>query len=116
VYSEENQYYHVLMDDLSETHVEGFTKPPTLEHGFALSEGLAAMHAHWWGTKRLAEGGETLPSAERIKRFVGIAQPGAGHIIACCADQLEAHWPDAILELFAKHPQAMIDRTRDGKG
>lgn len=116
VYSEEKQRYHVLMDDLSETHVEGFAKPPTLEHGLALSESLAAMHAHWWGTKRLAEGGEPLPSAERIKRFVDIAQPGAGHIIERCAGQLEAHWPDAILELFAEHPQAMIDRTQDGNG
>ena len=101
-YSEEKQRYHVLMDDLSETHVEGFAKPPTLEHGLALAEGLAAMHAHWWGTKRLADGGEPLPSAERIKRFVGIAQPGARHIIERCADQLEAHWPELILELFAR--------------
>ena len=115
-YSQEKQRYHVLMDDLSETHVEGFARPPTLEHGLALSEGLAAMHAHWWGTQRLAEGGEPLPSAERIKRFVGIAQPGAAHIIEYCADQLEAHWPDAILELFAEHPQAMIARTQDGNG
>ncbi len=115
-YSEEKQRYHVLMDDLSETHVEGFARPPTLEHGLALAEGLAVMHAHWWGTKRLAEGGEPLPSAEGIKRFVGIAQPGAGHIIECCAGRLEAHWPDTIVELFAEHPPAMIKRTQDGNG
>jgi hypothetical protein len=104
------------MDDLSATHVEGVARPPTLEHGLALAEGLAAMHAHWWGTQRLTSGGEPLPSAEQIKRFVGIAQPGAGHIIACCAGQLAAHWPAAMLELFAEHPRAMIDRTRDGNG
>ena len=105
-----------VMDDLSETHVEGFARPPTLEHGLALAEGLAAMHAHWWGARRLAQGGEPLPSAEKIRRFVGIAQPGAGHILARFAGQLEAHWPEALLELYAQHPRAMIDRTQDGNG
>jgi hypothetical protein len=115
-YSAQKQRYHVLLDDLSQTHVERAAKPPTLEHGLALAEGLAAMHAHWWGARRLAEAGESLPSAEQIKRFVGIAEPGAGHIIGYCPDRLAAHWPDAIRELFAYHPQAMIDRTRDGNG
>jgi Ser/Thr protein kinase RdoA (MazF antagonist) len=115
-YSAEEQRYHVLMDDLSETHVEALARPPTLEHGLALAEGLAAMHAHWWGAKRLAQAGERLPSAEKIRRFVGVAQPGAGHIIARFADRLEAHWPDLILELYAEHPQVMIERAQDGNG
>lgn len=51
VFSGELQRYHVLLDDLSETHIEAEKKTPTLEYGLALAEGLAVLHAHWWGTQ-----------------------------------------------------------------
>src|SRR5262249_57745687 len=54
-YSEAKQRYHLLLDDLSETHCAAYRKMPTLTHGLALAEGLAAMHARWWGAHRLPE-------------------------------------------------------------
>ncbi len=84
-YSAEKRRYHVLLDDVSETHVERAHKPPTLEHGLTLAEGLAAMHAHWWGAERLAAAGEQLPGAQPIEAFVGVARPGLLHIVGCCA-------------------------------
>lgn len=115
-YSAEQKCYHLLLDDLSESHVERSARAPTLEHGLALAEGLATLHAHWWGSERLAECGEWLPDAVKIKRFVEIAQPGAGHIIAYCPERLAAHWPALIHELFARHPPLMIERTRNASG
>lgn len=115
-YSEVQRRYHLLMDDLSATHTVSIEKPPTLEYGLALAEALAALHAHWWGRERLEASYAPLPSAAQIERYVGIARPGAGHIIAACANQLEPHWPEAILDLYANHPRLMIERTRDGNG
>jgi len=46
VFSGELKCYHVLLDDLSETHIVAADKLPTLEYGLALADGLAAMHAH----------------------------------------------------------------------
>ena len=115
-YSEERRRYHLLLDDLSETHVEAATKAPTLEYGLALAEGLATMHARWWGARRLAETGASMHSAEHIRRFVGIAEPGAGHILNRFSDELQPHWPDTIRALYAKHPQRMIERTRNANG
>ena len=40
-YSVEQQRYHILMDDLSQTHVEAYTKTPTLAYGLTLAEALA---------------------------------------------------------------------------
>jgi hypothetical protein len=82
----------------------------------ALAEGLAAMHARWWGAQRLSEAGATLHSARHIRRFVDIAEPGAGHILSRFSAELEPHWPEAIRLLYAKHPQAIIERTRDDNG
>jgi len=115
-FSEELQRYHVLLDDLSGTHVEATKKAPTLEYGLALAEGLAAMHARWWGAQRLSEAGATLHSARHIRRFVDIAEPGAAHILNRFSAELEPHWPEAIRALYAKHPQAIIERTQDDNG
>jgi hypothetical protein len=115
-YSPGLRRYHVLMDDLSPTHVVGIDRPVTLEHGLALAEGLAALHARWWGSDRLASCGKSLPSVQQIERYVGIPRPGMEPVIDYCKDELKPHWAGAIREVFARHPQAMSDRTRDGNG
>jgi hypothetical protein len=82
----------------------------------ALADGLATIHARWWGAQRLAEAGAPLHEAGHIRRFVEIAEPGAGHIIAQYSAELEPHWPDMMRALYARHPQAIIDRTGDDNG
>jgi hypothetical protein len=115
-FSEEQLCYHLLLDDLSETHIEAAEKPPTLGYGLALAEGLAVMHAHWWGAQRLAEARAPIHSAEHIRRFVDIAEPGVGHILNHFSTELEPHWPDVIQEFYARHPRAIIKRTQDDNG
>ena len=115
-YSEKMERYHLLLDDLSETHVEATQKTPTLDYGFALAEGLAAMHARWWGAKGLKEAGAPIHDPEHIRRFVDIAEPGAGHIIEHFSSELKPRWPVAIRELYANHPAAIIERTREANG
>lgn len=115
-FSTEHQRYHILMNDISQTHVEAYTKTPTLDYGLALAEALAALHAAWWGRERLAVGGEPIPSDQVIHRFVNVARPGADHILAACADELAPHWPRAIRDMLDWHPHAMIKRTTNGAG
>jgi hypothetical protein len=116
VFSAEKRRYHILLDDLSETHVEAIEKVPTLDYGLALAEGLAVMHARWWGAGRLAEAGAPIHSARHIRRFVDIAEPGVAHILGRFSAQLKPHWPDLIRALYAKHPQRMIERAQDATG
>jgi hypothetical protein len=115
-YSQELRRYHVLLDDVSETHVNASEKEPTLAYGLALAEGLAALHACWWGAERLAEAGAPIHNAAHIRSFVAIAEPGVDHILRRFSSELRPHWPDSVRELFARHPQAMIERTSDPNG
>ncbi len=116
VYSAEQQRYHILLDDVSETHVEAFQKEPTLAYGLALADGLAVMHARYWGAGRLAAAHAPIHDAAFIRRFVAVAEPGIAHILPRFAPQLKPHWPQLIRTLFARHPQALIDRTADDNG
>jgi hypothetical protein len=115
-FSEEKQHYHLLLDDISETHREARTAKHTLAYGQALVEGLAILHAHWWGAERLAAAKVEMHSPAHIKRFVEIAEPGMGHILDAFSNQLAPHWPALMKELYAKHPQAMINRTKNANG
>lgn len=115
-YSESLHRYHLLLDDLSGSHVSASEKQPTLAYGEALAGGLAALHAHWWGAARLAEAGAPIHDAAHIRRFVAIAAPGVDYILAGAAHILEPHWPALLRDLYARHPAAMIARTRDAGG
>jgi len=115
-YSQELRRYHVLLDDVSETHVNASKKEPTLAYGLALAEGLAALHARWWGAERLAQANAPIHDVDHIRRFVAIAEPGVGHILARFAAELKPHWPAMMRELFDRHPTALIARTQDAEG
>lgn len=116
VHSAEKKRYHLLLDDVSETHTEAFNIKPTLEYGLALADALAVMHAHWWGAARLAEAGAPIHDAAHIRRFIGVAQPGVQHILPRFEPDLKAHWPQLIRTIFDRHPQALVDRTGDDNG
>jgi hypothetical protein len=115
-FSDQLRRYHLLLDDVSLTHVEAAEKEPTLEYGLALAEGLAALHARWWGADRLAQAGAPRHDAGHIRRFVTIAEPGARHIIDAFSAQLQPGWPDLMRTLYARHPQALVLRAADASG
>jgi hypothetical protein len=116
VYSEAQGCYHLLMDDLSDTHVTARNQTPTLGYGKALAESLATLHAHWWGQPRLLEIGERIPNAQRIQWFANMGKLGASLIIAACKDELKAHWPEAIKRIYDAHPRLMVQRTHNDVG
>jgi len=116
VYSAADHAYHLLLDDVSATHVEATRRPPTVEYALALADGLAAMHARWWGADRLAAAGRPIHDAGQVQHFVDIAAPGDPHVLERCTTELAGHWPGMIRQVIARHPGAMIERTRTADG
>jgi Ecdysteroid kinase-like family len=115
-YSPELRRYHILLEDVSETHIAAAEKEPTLAYGLALGEALATLHARWWGADRLAVAGTAMHSPVHIQRFVDISEPGAQHILRDFSHELQPHWPELLREIYARHPNAMLERTRDPNG
>jgi hypothetical protein len=112
-FSPQLQRYHLLLEDVSATHVVADDKAPTLAHGLALAEALAILHARWWGTQRLAEANAPLHDAGYIRRFATIAEPGVAHVLTLFAADLKPHWPDLLRALFANLPDRMVARSQD---
>jgi hypothetical protein len=115
-YSEAQHRYHLLLDDLSESHISAADQAPTLAFGQALAEGLAALHARWWGAARLAEAGAPVPGPDAIRRFISFAEPGARAILDGLTEALQPGGADLIRDLFARHPAALVERARDPDG
>jgi hypothetical protein len=115
-FSAAQRRYHVLLEDLSDTHVPAAERTPTLAYGLALAEGLAAMHARWWGALRLAEADASIHSADHIDRFVRVAEPGVGHILGRFSAALEPHWPELMAALVERLLPALLLRTRNDNG
>jgi hypothetical protein len=115
-HSTDDHAYHLLLDDLTATHVEATGRRPTLEYALALADGLAAMHARWWGADRLATASQQIHDPAHVQHFVDIAAPGVPHVLEHCTSELATHWPDLISQVIARHPATMIERTRTANG
>ncbi len=105
--------YHLLLDDLSATHKAAYDLQPTPAHGQALAEGLATLHAHWWGSERLQQIGAPFHDADHLRRFVVIGEPGVPHVQVIFGERLKPHWPALITQIFAALPARLAARAQD---
>ncbi len=115
-YSAEQGSYHLLLDDVSATHAESHGRTPTLAYGLALAEGLARMHVHWWGPGHLEAGGEAIPGAAEIERYVAMARAGLAPMLQGVRGEITTTWRAALHDLFTYHPAEMIARTANTHG
>src|SRR5262245_14713307 len=98
-YSAEPRAYHILMDDLSATHTNTWERPPTLEHGCAVADALAVLHAHWWGAERL-RALQGMPSRREVDRYIGHIRQGLAPLIDALGDTLDPAWRQALIDIF----------------
>lgn len=115
-YSKELGRYHILLDDVSETHIKSAEKEPTREYGLVLARGLAVLHARWWGANQLARAGAFMHTPSFIRQFVDIAAPGAENVLHHFSHELKPQWQTNLREIFSKHLPAMLKRIADLNG
>jgi Ser/Thr protein kinase RdoA (MazF antagonist) len=115
-YREEPRAYHVLLEDLSATHQDGFRIEPTLEHGCAIGEALARLHAPYWGPKRLSALGAEPAGEAELERYFGWIEPGLEPLLEAMGGALEPSARGALEDVFADHRAAMLRRAGQGVG
>jgi Phosphotransferase enzyme family len=61
--------YHLLLEDLAETHVDNKLIQPSLSFGFAVAEALGRLHRHHWCT-------QPVPDRSALDRYFDEVRPG----------------------------------------
>jgi hypothetical protein len=93
--------YHLLLDDLSDTHHDRRDVPPTVDYGCAVAQALAAMHRHHWET-------QPAPSDATINRYLDEIRPGIAALEAATGRTLQPHCD--------RHEQQFRERWTDPRG
>lgn len=112
-YAAEPHAYHLLLADLSATHVNGDAREASADHATALGEAFGILHAHRWGAARLAEVGERAPTDDDLARHVAAIAAGVEPLIAAMGSELTPAWASRLRTLVAAMPAHYAERARD---
>jgi hypothetical protein len=89
--------YHLLLDDVSQTHRDQMDLPPTHESGLAMARAIAMLHAHRWNQSppALVEIQRSLAEAQRGKAIMIDAMregfvSGDRELVIRCVESMEA--------------------------
>lgn len=110
VYSDEQDRYHVLLDDLTDTHfaLPPMQMPPLGHHCDMIIDALAHLHAHYWNHPQLGELG-TFIDEDEIDGFTVAAREQYQGFTDFLADRLPDH-RRAIYEMAINGLPALMRR------
>lgn len=101
-------HYHLLLDDLAQTHWNQDEFPVTAAYGRGLVESLAKLHAHRW--TRSPVDAAAIPASLR-KPLVGLPV-----MLAAMEEGFSAAERDRVAEVFDRLPAALARRAEDPSG
>ena len=112
VYSKDLGSYHLLLEDLSDTHAPDVE--PTWELAAGRMASVAQLHAAWWNHPRLTLMGE-FPDRNKLEKYVRYAKTGLAPMLDEVGADLPQGWHGLIGKIFTLHGEKMIERVGDGK-
>lgn len=101
-------HYHLLLDDLTDSHQNQDDVPVTRAYGRALVESVAALHAHRWA--------QAPPDAAGIEASLGEAQAGLPVMLDAMQGGFTAAERATVREVFERLPRALERRAQDPAG
>ena len=101
-------HYHLLLDDLTDTHRNQDDVPVTAEYGRGLVESLARLHAHRW--TRCAIDGAAIQASLRAPLA------GLPVMLAAMAEGFSAAERARVAEVFEGLPRALARRAENPSG
>ncbi|AWB43002.1 hypothetical protein DCC85_01310 [Paenibacillus sp. CAA11] len=106
----EHSGYHLLLEDLSSTHQNGWEVQPTLEYGQACARAAAKLHSYYWGTRHKQDPGYASMSSDQIHRYLSYMQQGLAPILQALPESEYEEYRSMIQQVFHDLPKAMLRR------
>lgn len=104
--------YHLLLEDVSSTHVDAKELPVTEALVEALAEGTAALHAHRWTDRQLDAIDASRVGELELDRYFAHVGRGLEPLLEIGAEVLDARGRALLHDVFARQPAAMLERAR----
>jgi aminoglycoside/choline kinase family phosphotransferase len=101
-------HYHLLLDDLTDSHRNQDDVPVTEAHGRALVESLAQLHSHL--------GALPAPDAAAIEASLAAAQAGLPLMLDAMEEGFGVADRDTVRQVFDMLPRALARRAQDPAG
>jgi len=115
-YRETPRAYHVLLEDLSASHVDGFQREPDLELGMAVADALARLHAAHWGRHALETLGTDVAGPDDFGRYFDWIERGLEPLLEHAGGALEPSGRAVLERVFGRHRAAMEQRVQHDRG
>ena len=114
VYSEEAKKFHLLLEDLSASHVELEWPLPPSEPRCGLSvDCLAELHAFWWNDPRLAKDFASRPAVDSIEKTLKEGEEIPPSFLDFAGDRLSHHRRAIYEKVFSSTPSLTRALSRD---
>jgi len=114
-YDPQTARYHLLLQDLTDTHQVNWGVTPTLPHAAKIIDALAQLHAHWWDSSQLSAAIGRYPNADVMERYISHALPGVAPLLEYLGDRLTGEEREIVRSVFAKHPILLHKRAEEGR-
>jgi thiamine kinase-like enzyme len=111
-YDLERGVYHVLLEDLSETHyTPPLALPPTRSQAAIMVDTIAKLHAFWWDHPDLGTKIGIRSTAVSIQHYIGRAADKFPRFADFMGDRLSKARRQMYELAFARHPDLLITRV-----
>lgn len=111
-YDNELGSYHLLLEDLSESHyTPPLALPPTRSQAEMMVDIIAKLHAFWWDHPYLGTKVGMSFSEKSIRQLIGIAERKFSWFVDFMGDRISKARRRMYELAFARHPDLLIART-----
>ncbi|WP_309119359.1 phosphotransferase [Paenibacillus sp.] len=106
--------YHLLLEDLTNTHRNHWDVEPTLAFGKAAARALARLHSYGWGADRLAALGYRVVDEWQLGRYLAQVRTGFEPLLEALRGGSDFSSSAVAADVFERHPDAMARRLSSG--
>ena len=111
-YATTTGHYHLLLEDLTDTHTPNWKVKPTWENAAKTIDAMAKLHASWWNHPQLGTIGK-LPDEVAIEDYISHPAQGLMPMLEDVGKTLPQPWLELIHRIFDRHGYKLKERARN---
>jgi hypothetical protein len=115
MYDDSSGAYHVLLDDISDSHRWNWDRQLTAEYAAALGRSMAALHAPYWTQAQRISISAVIPDLAAIRRALKPGHAGLEPMLVA-ADGIDPDWADVLRLVWSRYPAVLAKRVRNPAG